>query len=152
MQRMSLTRLRTQPIVPSIRTTQAHDVWSTSLSSPQRKPYWIRMTSSNTKINKPYVAAFTKFQFLTKVRCGDTSYTFPGVLDYRVGFISAKLKGKLVVYPSLVSYFIEIWNKMARYTVCGWWCAVWAQQCIEWHHRSKEPWRIPKCPTPEFWL
>jgi hypothetical protein len=37
---------------------------------------------------------------------------------------------------------------MARRTVCGW-CAVWAQQCIKWHHRSEEPGRILKCHTPD---
>jgi hypothetical protein len=59
----------------------------------------------NYKINNPYVAVFTEVPIpYTKVRCGNTSYTFHGVLDYGVGFISTKLKGKLI-YPLLVSYF-----------------------------------------------
>jgi hypothetical protein len=57
------------------------------------------------KISNPYVAVFTEVPIpYTKVRCGNTSYTFHGVLDYGVGFISTKLKGKLI-YLLLVSYF-----------------------------------------------
>jgi hypothetical protein len=56
------------------------------------------------KISNPYVAVFTEVPIpYTKVRCGNTSYTFHGVLDYGVGFISTKLKGKFIYL--LVSYF-----------------------------------------------
>ncbi|KAF8336695.1 hypothetical protein F5887DRAFT_986646, partial [Amanita rubescens] len=48
------------------------------------------------KINNPYVAVFTEVPIpYTKVRCGNTSYTFHGVLDYGIGFISTKLKDAL---------------------------------------------------------
>jgi hypothetical protein len=71
------------------------------------------------KINNPYVAVFTEVPIpYTKVRCGNKSYTFHGVLDYGVGFISTKLKGELI-YPPHVSYFTVI----VRRTVRGW-CAV----------------------------
>lgn len=82
-----------------------------------------------------------KFHFLApRYGVGNTSHTFHDVLDYMVGFISTKLKGKLVYYPLLISYF----TVMAR---CGW-CVVWAQKCIEWNHLSKEPRRFAKCHTP----
>ena len=57
------------------------------------------------QIDSPFVAVFTEVPIpYTKVRCGNTSYTFHGVLDYGVGFISTTLKGKLI-YPFLFSYF-----------------------------------------------
>lgn len=57
------------------------------------------------KINNPYVVVFTEVPIpYTKVQCVNMSYTFHGILDYGVGFISTKLKGKLI-YPILVSYF-----------------------------------------------
>ena len=70
------------------------------------------------KIKNPYVAVFTEVPIpYTKVRCGNTSYTFHGVLDYGVGFISTKLKGKLI-YPLLVSYF-TLFHYDAQ-THCAW--------------------------------
>jgi hypothetical protein len=56
------------------------------------------------KINNPYVVVFTEVPIpYTKVRCGNMSYMFRGVLAYGVGCISTKLKGKLI-YLLLVSY------------------------------------------------
>jgi hypothetical protein len=52
------------------------------------------------KIDNPYVTVFTK---VTKVQLGNTSYTFCGILDYRVGFISTMLKGNLHVTSPFIS-------------------------------------------------
>ena len=57
------------------------------------------------EIGSPYVAVFTEVPIpYTKVRCGNTSYTFHGVLDYGIGYISTTLKGKLIYFLS-TSYF-----------------------------------------------
>jgi hypothetical protein len=51
------------------------------------------------QVDDPHVAVFAEVPIpYTKVRCGNKFYTFHGVLDYGVGFISATLKGKLSLF------------------------------------------------------